>query len=119
MQVMIVESRAELADLWKAHLQRLGASVTVAGRQDQAIDHIMARAFDVIVLDLVLEEGSALAVADFANYRQPSARVLFVTNTSFFSDGSIFKHCTNACGYVPSSTPPEDIAAMVEHHARA
>jgi len=46
--------------------------------------------FDVIVLDLALEEGSALAVADFASYRHPDARVIFVTNASFFSDGSIF-----------------------------
>ena len=42
--------------------------------------------------------------------------MFFVTNT-FFSDGSIFQHCSNACGYIQSSTPPEDIAAMVEHYA--
>jgi hypothetical protein len=57
------------------------------------------------------------AISDFANYKRPEARVFFVTNTSFFSDGSIFQHCSNACGYIQSSTPPEDIAAMVEHYA--
>ena len=72
-----------------------------------------------MILDLVLDEGSALAVSDFASYRQPLARVIFVTNTSFFSDGSIFRHCVNACAYMPSATPPEDLAAMVEHYARA
>ena len=36
--------------------------------------------------------GVAMAVADFASYRRPEARVIFVTNTSFFSDGSIFAH---------------------------
>jgi len=64
----------------------------------------------------VLENGSALAVADYANYRQPDARVIFVTNTSFFSDGSIFAHSANARAFVPSGTPPEDLAAMVEHY---
>ena len=62
-------------------------------------------------------QGSALAVADFASYRRPDARVLFVTNTSFFSDGSILSHSPNACAYVQSETPPEDLAAMVEHYA--
>ena len=69
------------------------------------------------MLDIVLSEGSALAVADFANYRCPRARVIFVTNTTFFSDGSIFAHSSNACAYVKTETPPEDLAAIVEHYA--
>lgn len=78
---------------------------------------LSADTYEIIVLDLVLDHGSALAVADFASYRRPDSRVIFVTNTSFFSDGSIFAHSPNACAYVQSETPPEDLAAMVEHYA--
>jgi hypothetical protein len=39
-----------------------------------------------------------------------------VTNTSFFSDGSIFAFASNACAFVRRGTPPEDLAAMVEHY---
>jgi hypothetical protein len=66
---------------------------------------------------LVIEGGSAFAVADFASYRRPDARVVFVTNTTFFSDGSIFQHIPNACAFVPTETPPEDLVAIVEHYA--
>ncbi len=51
------------------------------------------------MLDLMLDEGSALAVADFAAFRQPWAKVMFLTDSAVFSDGSIFTHCQNACGY--------------------
>lgn len=78
---------------------------------------LSANDYEIIVLDLVLDNGSALAVADFASYRRPDTQVIFVTNTSFFSDGSIFAHSPNACAYVQSETPPEDLAAMVEHYA--
>ena len=44
-----------------------------------------AETYHIVVLDLILDEGSAFAVADFMNYRQPDAQVIFVTNTSFFS----------------------------------
>ncbi|MBV1896429.1 MAG: response regulator [Rhodobacteraceae bacterium] len=117
MNVLIVESRPELAMLWKRHLERQGAKVTVVGSQNAAILSLYSEEFEIIVLDLILEQGSALAVADFASYRRPNARVIFVTNTSFFSDGSIFAHSSNACAYVQSETPPEDLAAMVEHYA--
>ena len=92
MQVLIVESQPELGSLWQRHLQRQGLSVDLVIGQSPAIQALQKTDFDIIVLDLVLENGSALAVADFASYRRPNARVLFVTNTTFFSDGSIFAH---------------------------
>ncbi|MBK0329576.1 hypothetical protein I5535_20135 [Rhodobacteraceae bacterium F11138] len=117
MNVLIVESRPELGLLWQRHLERQGATVSLVHTQEAAITALYTGNFEIIVLDLVLEDGSALAVADFASYRRPDARVIFVTNTTFFSDGSIFAHSPNACAYVQSETPPEDLAAMVEHYA--
>ncbi len=117
MNVLIVESNPDLGRVWKRHLERHGAEVTLVAGQEAAILALYSQEFEIIVLDLVLETGSALAVADFASYRRPEARVIFVTNTTFFSDGSIFAHSPNACAYVQSATPPEDLAAMVEHYA--
>jgi len=116
MQVLIVESEPALADLWANHLRRRGATVFVAHSEPQAVATLQDVDVDVIVLDLVLDRGSAFAVADFASYRQPLARVVFVTNTSFFSDGSIFRHVPNACAFLPSCTPPDDLAAVVDHY---
>lgn len=116
MRVLIVESDPGLAGVWHGHVQRQGAEVLVAASQDQAISALQTRAIDVIVLDLLLDEGSAFAVADFASYRQPEARVIFVTNSTFFSDGSIFRHIPNACAFLPTGTPPEDLAAVVDHY---
>lgn len=117
MDVLIVQSAPELGLLWQRHLNRCRMQVRVAESQDDAIAAMNVVAPDIIILDLVLQDGSALAVADYANYRCPETRVIFVTNTRFFSDGSIFSHVTNACAFVQTATPPEDLAAMVEHYA--
>lgn len=116
MDVLIVESEAGLCDLWRKHLVRSGMNVRVATTQEDATQQIVEACPDIIILDLVLRDGSALAVSDFASYRCPDTQVIFVTNTSFFSDGSIFAHAQNACAFVQSRTPPEDLAAMVEHY---
>ena len=118
MDVLIVESQAELGNLWKSCLQRQGMKVRLVGDQGQAFEALRNSDFDIIILDLVLADGQALSIADYASYRRPKARVIFVTNTSFFSDGSIFQLSGNACAFVQSETPPEDLAAMVEHYAR-
>lgn len=118
MNVLIVQSQSTLAQLWTRHLERHGHCVDLASCQDGAIERLSETRYPIIVLDLVLEEGSAIAVADYASFRHPDTRVIFVTNTSFFSDGSIFQLCANACAFVPSATEPDDLAAMIEHYAR-
>ncbi len=119
MDVLIVESATALAQLWQRHLVRQGAQVTLAVTGDEAVSLIDEIAFDVIILDLVLDHGSALAVADYAQFRLPDSSVIFVTDTTFFSDGSIFSINANARALVQTSTPPEDLAAMVAHYGRA
>ncbi len=116
MRVLIVESNPDLAEVWKRHLERLRCTVSIAGTQARAIAHLQRDAPNVIVLNLLLEEGSALAVADFASYRHPASKVVFVTRSSFFSDGSIFSIVPNACGFFPEQTPPEDLAEIVAHY---
>ena len=117
MQILIVETDSGLAGIWSRHLERLGCEVQVAASQEAAVATLQQVSVDVIVLDLTLAQGSAFAVADFASYRRPHARVVFVTRSSFFSDGSIFSLVPNACGFFRIDTPPEDLAAIVRHYA--
>lgn len=119
MIVLIVEPEPDLGRLWKRHMERQGAQVLLVEGQDAAFDMLRAHPVNMIVLDLVLRHGSALAISDYASYRRPDARVIFVTNTTFFSDGSIFLHSPNACAFLQSATPPEDLATMVLHYSRA
>ena len=116
MKALIVENRAALGELWQRHMRRLGVSAELATSYGEALAALEAGVFDVMVLDLVLENGAAFALSDYASYRHPEMRVIFVTNTGFFSDGSIFNYCANACALVPTATPPDDLAAMVEHY---
>lgn len=118
MRVLIVQSNAALGSIWQRHLERLGATVDVALTGTEAVRRIENEPFDVIVLDLVLGEGSALTVGDVAFFRQPDANVIYVTDTTFFSDGSIFSHSANARAFIESNTPPKDLAAIVQHYGK-
>lgn len=116
MQVLIVESSEFLGRVWQRSLQRLGVSVSLVQHYEDAITFLQSNDVKVILLNLVLRDGSAFALADFASYRRPDAKVVFVTSTTFFSDGSIFEFIPNACAFLPSATPPDDLAVMVDHY---
>jgi len=116
MQVLIVERNPDLGWVWRRHLERRGCTVSLAQNQEEAIEILRQENISIIVLDLIVEDGSAFAIADFASYRRPEAKVIFVSNTRFFSDGSIFQHIPNACALMPAEMPPEDLSALVEHY---
>lgn len=116
MRVLIVQSNAELSNVWARYLVRLGAVVAQVETGSAALALLQTDCFDVIVLDLVLREGSALTIADFANFNMPRANVVFVTDTTFFSDGSIFSHSANARAFVETRTPPKDLAEIVHYY---
>lgn len=117
MRVLIVESNPELGALWQRHIARQGYDVVRTQTQAEAIEELRRGDIGIVILDLVLDEGSAFAVADFASYRLPGAKVIFVTNTTFFSDGSIFQHMQNAAAFLPTETRPEDLAALVAYYS--
>jgi len=116
MRVLIVESNLDLGTIWKRHIERQGVSVTLVRGQEQAVEVLQDHAPQVIIMNLVLAQGSAFAVADYAAYRHPETKVIFVTSNSFFSDGSIFKHIPNACAFMPANAQPDDIAAVVDFY---
>ena len=117
MRILIVEEQAELANLWQRHLERNGATVRHVPDAERATRALNSVGFDVLVVNLALPSGAALSVADYAAYRRPQAKVVFVTARSFFSDGSIFRHAANVAVMLPVDTPPADLAAVVEHYA--
>jgi len=116
MRALIIQRNEDLGLIWQRHLERLDVAVWRVCTAKDALDVVQSQPFDVIVLDLVLAEGSALAVSDLLRFRQPDANVVFVTDTTFFSDGSIFQHVANARALVKTATPPKDLAAIVHYY---
>lgn len=118
MQALIVESNQNLAQVWARSLERHGVDVIRADSEDNAIMTLNQTPVDVIVMNVNLSNGNALTVADYASFRTPYARVIFVTSSTFFSDGSIFNLATNAHACIPDQIPLDDLTALVEFHGQ-
>ncbi|MEM8803792.1 MAG: response regulator [Pseudomonadota bacterium] len=117
--ILIVASNAQLAKVWAQHLERQNHDVNVVTSQEEAVAFLCENAPEVVVLDVMLENGSAIATADFVCYRQPNTRIVFVTRSTFFSDGSLFQHIPNTAAIIPERTEPNDLAEIVAYHGRA
>jgi DNA-binding NtrC family response regulator len=117
-QVLIVEAQESLGRLWQSFLERQGFEVSLVGNQSDAIDKLRFGHLDVLVIDLVLPNSSALAISDFASYKNPDISIIVVSSDSFFSDGSIFELLPNARGFMNQPIEPGDLVAVVDHCTR-
>ncbi len=116
MRVLIVQNNLELGRLWANFLEREGMDVVLNQSQEQAIRTLRFNDFDALVLELVLPDGGAIAIADFATYKNKDVSIITVTSTSFFSDGSIFSIIPNARGMLHGPVKANDLAAMLTHY---
>jgi DNA-binding NtrC family response regulator len=115
-QVLIVEENSDLAGIWAKFLGRQGVACTLAGTPAEAYAALRRWPFDAMLLDMELPEGSAIAVADFATYRNPEMPIIAVTARGFFSDSAIFELVPNVRGLLRAPLQLEDMAALVEHY---
>ena len=118
-RILLVQHNTGLSDLWAKFLQRQGVEVKQAATQMAAIDLIRFEEYDALVLDLVLPDGGAIAISDYATYRCPDVPIIAVTSTRFFSDGSIFDLIPNARSLMRTPVRPHDLVAVLEHYAPA
>ncbi len=116
MHVLIVEGNRDLGRIWAGFLTRRGLVCTQVCDPVEAYTALRAEPFDAVVLDMELPEGGALAVADFAAYRNPDVPIIAVSARGFFSDGAIFQLIPNARGLLREPLRPDDMAALVEHY---
>ncbi len=116
MRILLVQHNEDLSELWARFLQRQGVDVVQAATQLAAINKLRFEDFDALVLDLVLPDGGAIAISDYATYRCPDVPIIAVTSTSFFSDGSIFDLIPNARSLMRTPLRPDDLVAVLEHY---
>ena len=115
MRVLIVEPNEELARIWAGFLQRQGATVKLVLTQKAAINAMRFQDFDVLVVEVVLPDGGAISISDYAAYRHPNMPIIAVTDSSFFSNGTLFDLIPNARGMMRAPVRPEDLAAVLDH----
>ncbi len=114
-QVLIVEADENLGSTWRCFLERHGFDVTLAQTQKQALDNLRFNTCNVLIINLMMPDASALAITDFASYKNPDISIIVVSASNFFSDGSIFDILPNARGFMNYPIEPDDLVAVVDH----
>jgi len=78
-EILVVDDDRELRDNLREVLSAEGFDVVVAGNGDEALEMVKTRAFDLVLLDLVMPGLSGLETLLLLRRQQPQLKVVMVT----------------------------------------
>jgi two-component system response regulator HydG len=78
-RILVVEDDSEMLAVLRRHLEMEGFSVRTATSGPEAIDALGREDYQVILTDLVLNNGDGIEVLGAARHQRPDARVLLMT----------------------------------------
>jgi DNA-binding NtrC family response regulator len=116
MNVMILETDSNIGLIWQRHLERYGVSSVLISNEADAVQHLQRFPVDVLVINLLAEVDSSLALTDLATYKNPDVAIIGVTARNFFSDGSLFDVIPNMRGFLGAPVKLDDLTALVQHY---
>ena len=118
MDVLVVEDSEALCDLWVTVLKGAGHDAVGAAGPSEARKILLTRPMDAVLLDLNLGTESGLSVATMATWQNPDCIVIVVTGSQLFPRGELFAMDPSIVSVLRKPVAPQDLIAMVEHHAR-
>jgi DNA-binding NtrC family response regulator len=119
LKVLVVEDDASLRRLWEEVLSGAGHMVTTSADAASAREALLARPYDVVVLDLNLGDDRGLSVALLATYYNPECKVVMITGSSLFAKGEIFEIAPSVSTVLRKPVAIEELLAVSEHGAVA
>ena len=118
MKCLVADDNADLARLWALALEGDGHDVTVCTDGDAAVNQMRVQDFDLLILDLFMPGGGALALARVAVYNNPAAQVLVVTGADCFAFGELLEMGDNIAMVLRKPVSPTDLRSYVAHLAQ-
>ncbi|WP_425041052.1 response regulator [Primorskyibacter sp. S187A] len=114
---MLLEDDAGLRFTFSAGLESAGHDVIALSSCSEAIQALKTFKPDVLVLDLLIDDGSSIEVASFANYAAPEAEVVYVTGSGMFPRGELFNMVNNLRWVLRKPIQIADLNDMISHVA--
>jgi DNA-binding response OmpR family regulator len=117
LRILVVEDDAVLRDLWIEVFREAGHDVAGVESVGDARSNLLARRYDVAVLDLHLGAESGLSVATLAAYTNPDCKVIMITGSPLFANGELFEMAPAVSTILRKPVAIDELLAVSEHRS--
>lgn len=115
-RILLIEDQVFVSTMYRDYLAANGAEVTVAPNGDMGLNFMKEHAFDVVLLDRILDEhldGFAVLEKMRADERTKETPVIFLTNLNLEENEKEFIANNKVAGYYVKADIPLDVLAQI------
>ena len=112
MQVLILEEDPVAAGEWAERLRQFGYSVIATDRLSEALLLTRTQRFDLVISSLLLGEESGLSVVMAAQYHNPDAASILLSDSLIFANGELFSMLSSLRCVLGKPVPTEDLMSI-------
>lgn len=111
MNVLLLEPDHHHGIAQQEALERAGHCVVRTTNMAHALAQFRNFEPDLLVMELMLDDQTALPLADYAAFARPSAEVVLIVRQGLFPNGELYQMATNLAWILRD---PQDTSAMVD-----
>lgn len=119
MEVLILEDDPALRFALSQVLEGDGHKVHATASILEASKTLENKAFDLLLLDLMIGDETSTQIADLAGYRMPNAEIVYLTGSNRFPKGELFEMTKNASWVLRKPVDFFELKDMLAHIERS
>ncbi|MBU6401367.1 MAG: response regulator [Verrucomicrobia bacterium] len=117
-RILVVDDEAPIRDLLQALFMRHGYGVSGAATAGEALRALDESGFDLLVLDIALEDADGLELLTSIRQAHPSLPVIMLTGMGYDQELETEALTRGAQGYVSKTLPPDQLLMEVHRVLR-
>lgn len=118
MHVLILEDDPDLLEVWRSCVEDCGHTCIAVMSVSNAFDALHIHRFDLVLMDLQLQDGSSVGVSHYAKTIQPNCKILMITGKMVFTSGDHLQHAPGVDWLLRKPVSVTDLSAMITYAAK-
>lgn len=117
LNVLILENDADLCLILTEALTDEGHDVVVCHTLSEGIDRVSEHVFDVLLLDVFLDIGTSLGVANYGSFASPGTQIIFMSGSSRIDGNELYEKCRDTAYFFRKPVQLADLLDVIRHIA--
>lgn len=115
MKVLIVEDCPELSFFWSEALSDMFKERIVASSTREAMTCLLRSSYDLVILDLFVEDGPTISLSDWIAMRSPDVPILMITGSHTMAHGEHTDLARGVTWLLRKPIKTDELRAMAAH----
>ena len=114
LRILLLENDVDLSAILTDALTEAGHDVVVCHTLSEGIDSVSEDVFDLLLLDVYLDIGTSLGVANYCGFASPATQIIFMSGNRHSDLATLHEKCRDAAYFFRKPVQLSELLDLIE-----